>query len=562
MLNVIYIFGLQPKMRSIMLLPVVILVAIAELVSIYSIYPFIRAVSGEELPELESQLFAYFQITDSDQIILILGLICFIAVLLSGIIRAIGNAFIISFNHNFRNIISEKILKSFLYSEYLTSLKHNRQEIESSLFTDTDMLISTVFTPLTNLLNSAVILIFTLSFLIYLDPVATIIALTFFGIIYSLIVTIAFKFLRKFSKIREKNNLKRYEYANSILTMHKHIKINNTPKIYLDQIIKSTKLFSKSISNSQTLSMIPKFLIECLGFGIILLYMLSQMKTGGDLAKVAVFAFAGYRMMPLIQNVYSGLTQMKYGLPLINKFTKFVSKFENEIILNKQKEGLKQINLKNVSFSYKKENNPVISEVNINIQKGDSIGIIGSTGSGKSTLIDILAGILPPSNGTIDYIFDDASKMPSKNHSLKIAYVDQNVLIENKTIRENIIDHKKLDEFKIIRIAESLSLQSDIEEGGPLDLNKEVLRNGENLSGGQKQRISILRALYKEPEILILDEATSSLDNTTQEKVIDGIHGLANIKFILSIAHRIEALAHCNRVYEVANGKILEVDNV
>jgi ABC-type multidrug transport system fused ATPase/permease subunit len=521
-----------------------------------------RAASGKELPDLVSHVFEYFQITDSDHIILLLGAACFIAVLLSGVIRAFGNSFIISFNHNFRNIITEKVLKSFLFSDYLTSLQHNRQEIESSLFTDTDMLISTVFTPLTNLLNSSVVLLFTLSFLIYLDLEATIIALSFFGLVYFIIVKIAFRFLRKFSRRREESNLKRYEYVNSILTLYKHIKINNNQRFYLEQAVTSTNVFSKSISNSQQLSIVPKFLIESLGFGVILAYMLSQMNAGGDLAKVAVFAFAGYRMMPLIQNVYAGITQMKYGLPLLGKFTKFVITFESDLIDKKPKEGLEQINLENVTFSYSKKHNPVVSEVNLRIEKGDSIGIVGATGSGKSTLIDILAGLLTPTNGVISYIFDDKSKSYAQNECLKIAYVDQNVLLENKSIRDNIVDHEELNEDKIFKIAKSLDLDSDLEVGSPLELNKVILRNGENLSGGQKQRISILRALYKEPEILILDEATSALDNSTQKKIVDGIHELKNIKFILSIAHRIEALTHCNKIFQVADGKLIEVNNV
>ena len=561
MSNIIYILGLQSKLRLMLLFPVVFLVAVAELLSIYSIYPFMRAASGEEIPEVEAQLLTYFQITDSDQIVLTLGVLCFITVIISGVIRALGNSYIILFNHNFRNIITAKILKSFLFSDYLTSLKHNRQEIESSLFTDTDMLISTVFTPLTNLLNSSVVLLFTLSFLVYLDTEATVVALIFFGLVYSVIVTIAFRYLRKFSKAREKSNLKRYEYVNSILTMYKHIKINNTTKFYLDQTVKSTKVFSKSISNSQTLSIVPKFLIESLGIGMILVYLLSQMNSGGDLAKVAVFGFAGYRMMPLIQNVYAGLTQMKYGLPLLSKFTKFVCAFEDNGGEKQKKEGLQLINLKNVSFCFDAENDLVLSDVNLRIQKGDSIGFVGETGSGKSTLIDILTGLLAPTKGDINYILDDASRIYMQNDRLKIAYVDQNVLLENKSIRDNIVDHEELDEAKIFKIAKALNLRSDLEVGSSMDLNKEVLRNGENLSGGQKQRISILRALYKEPEILILDEATSAMDNATQKKIVDGIHGLTNIKFILSIAHRIEALAHCNKTFKLAKGEITEVGN-
>lgn len=555
------ILKIQPRNRMFLLLPIVFFVAVAELISIYSIYPFFRAAAGEELPSFVSELFISFGITDNYEIILALGVTSFCAVLFSGLIRAIGNSFIILFNHNFRNIITEKVLNSYLYCDYLTALKRNRQEMESSLFTDTDMLISTVFTPLTNILNSLVVLIFTLSFLVYLDLKATFVALAFFSIIYFVIVKVAFRYLRRFSLTREENNLKRYETINSILSLYKHIKINSSQKFYLSESVQSTKLFSRSISSSQQLSIIPKFIIESLGFGIILYYLVIQMSNGGDIAKVAVFAFAGYRMMPLIQNIYSGVTQIKYGIPLLKKVSKFLENFDFNNIPKKEKLGLKGIDINCISFSYSDTTKYVLEDATLKIETGDSIGIVGTTGSGKSTLIDIISGLLTPSKGSIKYIMADDSHLNLAHDSLKIAYVDQNVILENKTIRDNISDHKNLSDKEILEISAVLELETEFEVGGTLSLGNQVLRNGDNLSGGQKQRISILRAVCKKPEILILDEATSALDNETQAKVIKGIHNLEFVKVIISIAHRVEALNQCNKIFRVSNNRIEKVSD-
>lgn len=553
------ILKIQPRNRLLLLLPIVFFVAVAELISIYSIYPFFRAAAGEQLPSVITELFLYFGVEDNNKVILVLGLTSFCAVFFSGIMRAIGNSYIILFNHNFRNIITEKVLNSYLYCDYLTALKRNRQEMESSLFTDTDMLISTVFTPLTNILNSIFVLVFTLSFLVYLDFTATFVALTFFGVVYFVIVKIAFRYLRRFSLTREENNLKRYETINSILSLYKHIKINSSQRFYLSESIQSTKLFSKSISSSQQLSLIPKFIIESLGFGIILYYLINQMSDGGDIAKVAVFAFAGYRMMPLIQNIYSGVTQIKYGIPLLKKVSKFLENFDFNNVAKKEKLGLKGIDINSVSFAYSDAGKYILENATLKIEAGDSIGIVGTTGSGKSTLIDILSGLLVPSKGTVNYMMDDNSNLNLANESLKIAYVDQNVILENKKIRDNISDHKNLSDKEILEIATVLNLENEFQEKGALSLNNQVLRNGDNLSGGQKQRISILRAVCKKPEILILDEATSALDNETQEKVIKGIHNLEFVKIIISIAHRVEALNQCNKVYRVSNNRIEKV---
>lgn len=557
----LYILIMQPKSRVMLLIPIVCAVAIAELVSIYSIYPFVKAASGEELPSFVGELFAYFGVDESN-IILHLGFVSFLAVVFAGIIRAFGHSYIISFNHGFRNIITKRVIKSYLYSDYLSALKIDKQEIESSLFTDTDMLISTVFTPVTNILNSLVVLTFTLMLLLWLDWQATFIALSFFSAIYLVITQVAFKYLRRFSVTREKSNLKRYNAINSILSLFKHIKINNTQDVYLNSAYSNTVSFSKSIESSQKISIIPKFLIESLGFGIILFYLIVQVNTGGDVAKVAVFAFAGYRMMPLIQNIYSGLSQIKYGIPILRKISAFLTKMELEESTKLCKAGLKGIRVNDVDFAYSPDSNPILSGVTLDIHQGDSVGIVGKTGSGKSTFIDIISGLLIPTSGNVEFFLEGSGTLNQKSERTKIAYVDQNVILENTTIRENIKDNLSVTDDKILQLAESLGIDEDFKPGGSLALDRDVRRNGDNLSGGQKQRISILRAICKEPEMLILDEATSALDNETQSRVIDGIHQSGDIKILISIAHRVEALNKCNVLYRVADNGVTKIDKL
>jgi ABC-type multidrug transport system fused ATPase/permease subunit len=274
---------------------------------------------------------------------------------------------------------------------------------------------------------------------------------------------------------------------------------------------------------------------------------------------------AGYRLLPAIQGIYGDLTNLKFNLPIF-------SVLANDLKKNKYKEQLQdysekidfkeKISIKDVHFSYD-GNKSILNEINLSIPRNDTIGFVGTTGSGKTTLIDILLGLLTPDKGSI---FVDSTQIDQKNlqsWQKKIGYVPQSIFLIDDSVEKNIafsIASDKIDKKRVVDAAKMADLHDFIltlEDG----YSTSVGERGVRLSGGQLQRIGIARALYHNPEVLILDEATSSLDGATENTIMESIHGLSHKKTIIIIAHRLTTLKECDVIYLLDKGQVVASGN-
>ena len=290
------------------------------------------------------------------------------------------------------------------------------------------------------------------------------------------------------------------------------------------------------------------------------MYLFYNENSGQVLSILSIYALAGLKLIPAFQEVYRSYN-------LINFYQFSLEKVLLDLNLNYKSVQLEnveifknfnKIKISNLSFSYESESKKIFSDVNIEISKGDQVGFIGKTGSGKTTFIDILIGLLMPTQGTI-YIDDFNISRISNIWKSKIGYVPQNPFLIDGTILENIAygqERTKIDLFKIEESTKSADIYDYI-NSLPNKFETHVGERGVRLSGGQVQRISIARALYKNPSVLVLDEATSSLDIHTEKKIMDSISNLSKDLTILIITHRFETLRHCNKIYRVENEKIL-----
>jgi ABC-type bacteriocin/lantibiotic exporter with double-glycine peptidase domain len=277
---------------------------------------------------------------------------------------------------------------------------------------------------------------------------------------------------------------------------------------------------------------------------------------------IALFSFAGYRLMPGLQNIYGACTKLRFSnksLYSINNDLKNL-KFKSKNFKRKNNlEFKKYIKLKNVNFSYPNCNRQTLKNINITIPIFSKIGIIGPTGSGKTTLIDIILGILDPSSGTLSV----DSKIIYKNNKYLwqkiIGYVPQQIYLFDSSISQNIsfgenpenINHKRVEE-----VAKIANIHNFIIKELPDKYNTRIGERGVRLSGGQRQRIGIARALYHKPSVLILDEATSALDDNTEQVVMEAMDNLEGKITIIVIAHRVETLKNCENIFLLEKGAI------
>ena len=278
---------------------------------------------------------------------------------------------------------------------------------------------------------------------------------------------------------------------------------------------------------------------------------------------LGALALGAQRLLPVMQIFYNAWGNLKGTHFVLEEVLVFLNLNDSKTmnVINDDCDFEKNIRLKDVSFGYDENSLPTINKINIDIKKGDRIGVIGKTGSGKSTLFDILMGLLDPTHGTLEV---DENVITSSNRRAwqsRIAHVPQNIYLSDSTLEENIafgIPVEEIDSSLVRRAAISANIDSVVNEW-PLKYKTILGERGIRLSGGQRQRIGIARALYKQADVLFLDEATSSLDTATESSIMKAIEKLGNDITLIIIAHRISTLKNCSRILELTNeGKIYE----
>ena len=310
------------------------------------------------------------------------------------------------------------------------------------------------------------------------------------------------------------------------------------------------------------MSQMPRFL-EALAFGGILLIIIYLMtKTGNfnnSLPIISLYVFAGYRLMPAVQQIYLSLAKLAFINPSLDKLTNDIKDLK-PYYKNKEVKVLsleKVISLKNIFYDYPNSSRTALNDINLNIMAKSTVGLVGTTGSGKTTIVDIILGLLDPQKGTLEVDGQIISKKNVRSWQKSIGYVPQNIYLADDTIAANIafgVDLKDINHEAIEKASKIANLHSFVINELPQKYQTTVGERGVRLSGGQRQRIGIARALYHNPKVLILDEATSALDNKTERVVMDAVNSLNKHITIIIVAHRLNTIKNCDKIFLLEKG--------
>jgi ABC-type multidrug transport system fused ATPase/permease subunit len=401
--------------------------------------------------------------------------------------------------------------------------------------------------------------------LFYLEPLGALLVIVF--LIFSALVfyRLTKNKLQIWGKNRQMYDGKTNQHIIQGLNGIKDVIILGRQKIFLENFNKYNVAKANISTKQYTLQMIPRFYLELLavvGLSFLILIMTIQGKSNDIILPIiGVFVAAAFRIIPSFNRIMSSFQTIKYNKVVIDllyhefcKFKDFTLKIENSKI-----EFNDEIRINNITFSYPKNDKPSLLNISIQIKKGSSIGLIGKSGSGKSTVADILIGLLTPEKGEI--LIDNKINLKEYLNSWrsKIGYVGQNIYLTDNSILENVAfgiptEEIKLDQvINVLKLAQIFDFINELPDG----LNTIVGERGVRLSGGQKQRIGIARALYNNPELLILDEATSALDNETEKDFMNSVYNMKGVITLLIIAHRLSTIQKCDFIYELNNGKIV-----
>jgi len=559
------------RYQFLILLTLMILTSMFEVISIGAVIPFLGVlIEPSNIFELPAaQPFIQFLGVDKPtQIILPISALFAIAVVMSGAMRVLLLWASVKFSFILGVDLSVGIFTQVINQPYIAHTKQNSSEVISAISIKIAQVINGVVLSVLNMMSSFIIVIAIITILIIINPSASLIAILFFSALYLFF----YLYVKQKLKVNSSNITRASNSLMKILQEGlggiRDIIINGNQQFYRGIFWRADLVFRKSLGNTLFITNSPRYFMET--FGILLIVLLAYMlSTQGEksfadgIPVLGALALGAQRLLPVMQVLYNSWGNIKGTHFVLEEVLGFLNLNDTKTmnVINDDCAFEKNIRLKDVSFGYDENSLPAINNVNIEIKKGDCIGIIGKTGSGKSTLIDIMMGLLDPTHGTLEV---DENVITSSNRRAwqsRIAHVPQNIYLSDSTIEENIafgIPVEEIDSSLVRRAAISANIDSVVNEW-PLKYKTILGERGIRLSGGQRQRIGIARALYKQADVLFLDEATSSVDTTTESNIMKAIEELGNDVTLVIIAHRITTLKNCSRILELTNeGKIYE----
>jgi ABC-type multidrug transport system fused ATPase/permease subunit len=545
-----------------------ILASFAEMLSIGSVLPFLGVLTNPSnvfLNPLANPFIHLLGLTSAEQLLLPITIFFIIAVLLAGSMRLL--LFWVSTRLTFATgaDLSNDIYRRTLYQSYANHVSRNSSEVISGISAKSNSVIYNIIFPALILIASFVMLLSVLAALLYIDPFIALITFGGFGLIYIIIISYTRKRLLIDSHCMARESTNVVKSLQEGLGGIRDVLIDGTQATYCEIYRNADSQLRNAQGRSQVISSSPRYAMETLGTILIgvLAYILAKQPDGLTKAipTLGVLAFGAQRLLPVLQQLYAAWSSFQIGrislqdvLELLDQpLPEFIDQNYIKPIPFKQ-----HITLNKLSFRYSDKSQWVIQNLDLIIKKGSRIGLIGTTGSGKSTLIDIIMGLLHPSKGWLEVDGHPITSTNCRSWQAHIAHVPQAIFLADSSIEENIafgVAQDRIDHARVKQAAIQAQIADTI-ESWPKQYQTFVGERGIRLSGGQRQRIGIARALYKQADVIIFDEATSALDNETEEAVMQAIENLSNDLTILIIAHRVTTLKSCTQIVELAKGNI------
>ncbi len=569
--KICYIFDKKQKLKAALLFLVIIVGAFVELVGVSAVLPFISAVLNPdqilETPVL-GDLYRVLGFVDINEYIVFLGGAIIVIYILKNIYVYVMHSMQYRFTYENQRRLSYKMMNCYMKQPYLFHLDHNSAELSRNINEDTVSFFEAILAGL-QLASEGGVCLALLLFLLYQDISITlgIIALAGgFGIVFMKVFRKRLKAAGKRSRNKQGSTKQAVLEA---LGGVKEIKVLNREQVFVEKYNEDYKDYAESNRKFKVYGMIPKPVMETISISGLLLIVCVKIALGTEastfIPTISVFAVSAFRMLPSANRMAEYLSRIMFSKPAIDAIYHDLKEIDRLLENGKAIEDTdeitfqKEIIVKDISFHYPNTEKNIFTHGNLTIPKNKSVAFIGPSGQGKTTLADIILGLLEPQEGAV---LVDGMDIRRGMHAWnrKLGYIPQTISLLDASIKENIlfgIDKEQINENRLQEALQEAQLKDfvdTLEEG----LDTVIGEGGVRLSGGQRQRIGIARALYHNPEVLVLDEATSALDNETEAAVMEAIDYLAGSKTLIIIAHRLSTIQNCDLVYQIDGGEIVQ----
>ncbi len=562
----------RERRRFYLLMPAVTGMALMQVVGIASVLPFLALVTDPTAVETNQYLsLAYDRLgfQSLNGFLVFVGLAALGILLLSNAVTALTEYLLLRFSWNLNHSLSVRMLREYLSKPYVFFLDQNTAGLATNLLGEVKQAVSGFVIALLHLISRSVVTLFILGLLAALYPMLALLTFGFLGAAYGITFALVRRGMAEAGRLRSRSDRARYKAASEALSGIKDIKILGREEPFLKRYQRHSGAYTRQMARQQVIALIPRYAFETIAFGGMLIIVLVLLIRGSGVQEIVptlgVFAVATLRLLPALQSLFSAMTNLRFSVASIDVLHHDIEgasphqpwapkdiepmHLEHELVLS------------DVDFSYPTARGRVLEDFTLRIAANSSVGIVGATGSGKTTTVDILLGLLHPESGAL---LVDGVPVTDENRrawQMNLGYVPQQIYLADDTIAANIafgVRERDVDTAAIERAAQMANIHDFIVSELPDGYQTVVGERGVRLSGGQRQRLGIARALYHNPEVLVFDEATSALDGLTEESIFRAVSELGKSKTIIMIAHRMTTVRECDVIYLLDKGKVLD----
>jgi ABC-type multidrug transport system fused ATPase/permease subunit len=569
----LFLLSSQERKKLYLLLFMIVIMSLLDMISVASIMPFMSVLINPEIIETNIILNILYKflgvvgVVTEKQFLFTLGVLVFLLLIVSIIFKAFTNYVQLRFTNLREFTIGRRLVEGYLNQSYSWFLSRHSADLGKSILSEVGVIIGHGLTPAMELIAKSFVAIALLSLLIFIDPKIALIAGFTIGIAYGLIYKYSRNYINRIGQERVKVNQMRFTAVSDAFGAVKEVKVGGLEKHFIKQFREPAQTYARHISSAAIISQLPRYALEAITFGgmlIVILYLVAKSGSFTNAVPIlAIYAFAAYRLIPALQGIYVAITQLRFVAPALNTLYNDIKNLKPAITYDSNQiiKLNKNIFLKNIYYDYPNASRTALKNINLCVKANTTVGLVGATGSGKTTVVDIILGLLEAQKGTLEVDGEIISENNKKRWQRSIGYVPQNIYLSDDTIAANIafgIAYESIDQEAVVRAAKIANIHNFIINELDQKYQTTIGERGVRLSGGQRQRIGIARALYHKPQVLILDEATSALDNLTEQAVMDEVYNFEKKITIVLIAHRLSTVKRCDNIYIINKGEIEE----
>ncbi len=544
--------------------------AVLQVASVAAVYPFLSVVADPSVVTTGwlAPVYSALNFPSVERFLAVIALTVFFLLVLANGVLLLEKWLMERFKLGVAHSISVRLVKSYLSRDYAFFLHRNTSDLQRNVLAEAQRIANQLVHAALNLVSKGLVAIGIIVLLLFADPLAVLVVIGVIGGGFALIYQMIRKRMTELGQEYVVHNRKRFHVAQESFGGVKDVKLLGREGALVERFAPASRDWSKGLAKYNVYKEMPKPVIEILAVGGLLIVLAILLVTAQPVATIipmmGLFVFAGYRLMPVFRELTSAMVAFRFNEEILNLIEQDLEEGKQGALDAERKVepmGFNEaIRLAKASFHYPKGERPVLQDVTLVVPKNTAVAFVGETGAGKTTLVDVILGLYEPQQGQL--LVDDVpvTRENVRSWQRNIGYVPQEIFLTDDTVRRNIafaLRDDEIDDEAVEHAAKIAHIHDFIVNELPDGYDTITGERGVRLSGGQRQRLGIARALYHDPEVLVLDEATSDIDNVTEANITEAIDELSGSKTLILIAHRLSTIRNSDRIYVLDHGRVV-----